>query len=98
MKKPFLFQVASHYYEAGAIENSCFIFPNRRSMVFFRKYLGDLVQEKGGGEADSFMSEEIFPYNHEYFLPSPGPRRGMSMIRPPLNFWASLVRGPLGGR
>ena len=49
MKKPFLFQVASHYYEAGAIENSCFIFPNRRSMVFFRKYLGDLVQEKGGG-------------------------------------------------
>ena len=40
---PFLKQVAEHYYKTGGIENKCFIFPNRRSMVFFRKYLADTV-------------------------------------------------------
>lgn len=40
---PFLKQVAEHYYKTGGIENMCFIFPNRRSMVFFRKYLADTV-------------------------------------------------------
>ncbi len=40
---PFLKQVAEHYYNAGEIEKRCFIFPNRRSMVFFRKYLCDAV-------------------------------------------------------
>ena len=36
---PFLRQVAEHYCAQGDIERKCFIFPNRRSMVFFRKYL-----------------------------------------------------------
>ena len=49
MNTPFLFQVAAHYYGAGTLQRSCFVFPNRRSIVFFRKYLGDLVREKGGG-------------------------------------------------
>lgn len=40
---PFLKQVADHYYNEGKIEGSCFIFPNRRSMVFFKKYLGETV-------------------------------------------------------
>ena len=40
---PFLKQVADHYYKKGGIEGRCFIFPNRRSMVFFRKYLADSV-------------------------------------------------------
>ncbi|MDT3356527.1 MAG: PD-(D/E)XK nuclease family protein [Bacteroidota bacterium] len=39
----FLEQVAAHYYSAGDIERRCFIFPNRRSMLFFRKYLGEAV-------------------------------------------------------
>ncbi len=40
---PFLKQVADHYYRQGGIERRCFIFPNRRSMVFFRKYLCEAV-------------------------------------------------------
>lgn len=43
---PFLKQVADHYYKAGRIEAKCFIFPNRRSMVFFRKYLCEAVADK----------------------------------------------------
>ena len=43
---PFLKQVAGHYL-ATDIEGTCFVFPNRRSAVFFRKYLGDLLREGG---------------------------------------------------
>ena len=46
--KPFLKQVAAHYL-ATDITDTCFIFPNRRSSVFFRKYLGDLLREGGDG-------------------------------------------------
>ena len=40
---PFLKQVAAHYLAAPDIQTRCFIFPNRRSLVFFKKYLGDLL-------------------------------------------------------
>ena len=40
---PFLKQVADHYLAAPDIQKRCFIFPNRRSLVFFKKYLGDLL-------------------------------------------------------
>ena len=40
---PFLKQVAEHYFSLGNIEKRCFIFPNRRSMVFFKKYLGEVL-------------------------------------------------------
>ena len=40
---PFLKQVVKHYISAGDISRRCFIFPNRRSMVFFRKWLGDAL-------------------------------------------------------
>ena len=46
---PFLAQVAAHYYQAPDIQQHCFVFPNRRSMVFFRKYLGEQVKERGRG-------------------------------------------------
>ena len=46
MMTPFLKQVAAHYL-ATDIEGTCFVFPNRRSAVFFRKYLGDLLREGG---------------------------------------------------
>lgn len=39
---PFLKQVARYYREVGQISGKCFIFPNRRSMVFFRKYLTEI--------------------------------------------------------
>lgn len=31
----------------GGISGLCFIFPNRRSQVFFTKYLGEAVKEVG---------------------------------------------------
>ena len=42
---PFLKQVADHYYNAGKIEDMCFVFPNRRSMVWFRKHLCSAVKD-----------------------------------------------------
>ena len=44
---PFLKQVADHYFEAGGISGRCFIFPNRRSQVFFKKYLAEAVRASG---------------------------------------------------
>ena len=46
---PFLRQVAAHYFQGPDIEKTCFVFPNRRSLVFFKKYLGELVRENGNG-------------------------------------------------
>ena len=43
---PFLKQVAEHYYALGNMSRRCFVFPNRRSMAFFSKYLCEAV--KGG--------------------------------------------------
>ena len=40
---PFLKQVADYYYNKGRIDRYCFIFPNRRSMVFFRKWLAEAL-------------------------------------------------------
>ena len=44
---PFLKQVADHYMAQGDISSRCLIFPNRRSQVFFKKYLGEAVAESG---------------------------------------------------
>ena len=44
---PFLDQVARHYYDAGGVEDCCFVFPNRRALAFFRKYLGGCVAGSG---------------------------------------------------
>ncbi len=43
LMKPFLKQVADHYYISGEMRELCFVFPNRRSMIFFRKYLCEAV-------------------------------------------------------
>ena len=40
---PFLKQVAEHYFSKDDLKSYCFVFPNRRSMVFFRKWLSDCV-------------------------------------------------------
>lgn len=47
--KPFLKQVADHYSQWGDLHDRCFVFPNRRSMVFFRKHLADAVAASGAG-------------------------------------------------
>ena len=38
---PFLLQVAKHYHPAPEISRMCFIFPNKRAIAFFRKYLAE---------------------------------------------------------
>ena len=40
---PFLKQVADHYYSTTSLEDRCFIFPNRRSLTFFKKYITEAV-------------------------------------------------------
>ena len=45
MNTPFLKQVADHYHDKGDISRKCFVFPNRRSMVFFRKWLSAKIAE-----------------------------------------------------
>lgn len=44
--RPFLRQVAEHYYDSdgGRLSGRCFIFPNRRSMVFFQRHLGECLK------------------------------------------------------
>ncbi len=44
---PFLKQVADHYYNRRDLGTKCFVFPNRRSMVYFRKHLADAVASDG---------------------------------------------------
>ena len=44
---PFLKQVAQYYYDSEKVGNRCFIFPNRRSMAFFKKYLAEAVVASG---------------------------------------------------
>ena len=58
---PFLRQVARHYYEGYQIEHCCFVFPNRRSLVFFRKYLGGLVRER------PLLAPEMYTINDFFY-------------------------------
>ena len=39
--------MAEHYFATGEISRYCFVFPNRRSQLFFQKWLSDLVRESG---------------------------------------------------
>lgn len=43
--KPFLKQVADHYCIEDSFEDKCFVFPNRRSMAFFSKYIRENVAD-----------------------------------------------------
>ena len=42
---PFLKQLAEHYYAQGGSDSFCFVFPNRRSLMFFRKYYSEEVKK-----------------------------------------------------
>ncbi len=44
----FLRKVAEHYLAETDISRLCFVFPNRRSTVFFRKYLCEALARRGG--------------------------------------------------
>ena len=65
---PFLKQVADHYYKQGDISGRCFVFPNRRSMAFFRKYLAEAVRDGGG----SPIIEPIMTTVNDFFFRAGG--------------------------
>ncbi len=62
--KQFLRQVADHYYDIGGIEGRCFIFPNRRSMVFFRKYLCEAV---AGASDKPLLAPQMLTINDFFY-------------------------------
>ena len=60
---PFLKQVAEHYYNGGGVERCCFIFPNRRSMAFFMKYLSESVK----GASSPIIAPQMFTINDFFY-------------------------------
>src|SRR5574344_468994 len=60
---PFLKQVANHYFDCGNISDKCFIFPNRRSLLFFRKYLSEAVKDT----AKPILEPQMFTMNDFFF-------------------------------
>lgn len=67
--KPFLRQVADHYYKNGDMGHMCFVFPNRRSMVFFRKHISDIVA--GDVFAVPMMMPQMYTIN-DFFIKASG--------------------------
>lgn len=67
---PFLDQVARHYYAQGEVEQVCFIVPNRRAAVFFRKYLGECVAR----EKRPMLAPAVFTMN-DFFYEASGARQ-----------------------
>ena len=62
--KAFLRQVAESWYAAGDIRRMCFIFPNRRSLAFFRKYLSETVAERSAVPVEA---PELFTVNDFFY-------------------------------
>ncbi len=104
---PFLKQVADHYFDSGRLEERCFIFPNRRSMEFFRKYLNESVKDR------PLIHPEMITMN-DFFAKASGMRvegRVMLLLRlydcyrklnpaaEPLDefiFWGDVILGDFG--
>jgi len=66
--KAFLKQVAEHWYSKGDIRKKCFIFPNKRSLAFFRKYLAEVVAADGGRPAEAPAMTTV----RDFFLEATG--------------------------
>ena len=62
---PFLKQVASHYGGDPDLQHLVFIFPNRRSTVFFRKYLGEVMREREA--ARPIPAPPMYPINDFFY-------------------------------
>lgn len=60
---PFLKQVADFFHKRGDVGNLCFIFPNLRSEVFFKKYLCEDVAADGR----PVLSPEMCTVNEFFF-------------------------------
>ena len=68
MIQPFLKQVADHYHDRGDISSRCFVFPNRRSMVFFRKWLSMRVAESASdGAGKPVIAPQMMTINDLFY-------------------------------
>ena len=54
--KPFLRQAAVKFLAEGDVSGKCFILPNRRSLVFFRRHLAAALSEAFSSAAEGRMS------------------------------------------
>ena len=61
----FLKQIAEHYYNTQNISDLCFVFPNRRSMVFFRKWLSETA--KNDPQSKVFTMPELLTMNDFFY-------------------------------
>lgn len=61
----FLKQIAEHYYNTHNISDLCFVFPNRRSMVFFRKWLSETA--KNDPQSKVFTMPELLTMNDFFY-------------------------------
>ena len=75
---PFLKQVADHYYNRGDIGECCFVFPNRRSMVFFSRFLSEAVKN-GGVMTRPILAPEMLTIND--FFHKMGGVRSIDRVR-----------------
>ncbi|MBQ7623393.1 MAG: PD-(D/E)XK nuclease family protein, partial [Bacteroidales bacterium] len=63
--KPFLEQVASHYFATVPdISRLCFVFPNRRALRFFEHYLGGEIAASGKGPV---VAPSMFTINDFFY-------------------------------
>lgn len=60
---PFLQQVARYYFSLGKMDNLCFIFPNKRSLAFFKKYLSECVVER----RQAMLSPQLYTMNDFFY-------------------------------
>ena len=60
---PFLKQVAQHYFRESDIQTLCFVFPNRRSLAFFKKYLSEEVAAAG----KACLCPQLFTVNDFFY-------------------------------
>ncbi len=61
----FLKQIAEYYYSTQNISDLCFVFPNRRSMVFFRKWLSETA--KNDPQSRVFTMPELLTMNDFFY-------------------------------
>ncbi len=62
---PFLKQVAKHYYTHTTLYRElCYIFPNRRSMLFFQKYYRELVK----AERKTVLMPQMYTINDFFYV------------------------------
>ncbi len=59
----FLRQVAEHYHGKGEFDRLCLIFPNRRSIAFFTKYLSDAVR----GSDTPVIAPQMYTINDFFY-------------------------------